>query len=576
MLKLKRYYFGLAATLHDSALAIVDPSGKPIFAEATERYTQCKRAFNFPPDDMLRIPELIREYCEPNAEIVVATSWSTTFLNQLSHLSGSDFLPLMSMPVDEASWPLPNPALLAIGLRNSISQAGLNLASSREIPNKVTIRRYDHHLTHAANAVYTSPFEECAVAVIDGYGESGSTCFYHYEQGRLRAIVASPSKQDVSLGHFYGRLCALCGFSPLKGEEWKVMGLAGYGKHDADIYKLLRPLIQVTDLALQLGCSETRQLRRLSKLRSLFREPKFSPLTAANLAFTGQQVFAEVMTELLNNLYKRGLSNNLALSGGCALNSSYNGLILQRTPFQNLHVPPAPGDDGNALGAAFLAFYEDQPRVKRKPRTQLPYLGSPLSRPTRARMVKFSGFRKLEHLPRRIHEHTAQLLAQGQIIGWIQGRAEFGPRALGNRSIVADPRPRDMKDKINRRVKFREEFRPFAPSILDENGAEYFVDYQTSPYMERTLLFRPEVRKKVPAVVHVDNTGRLQSLKRAWNPRYYDLVFSFYKLTGIPLILNTSFNIMGKPIIHSIEDALGVFLTTGLDALVIDDYLIQK
>ena len=282
------------------------------------------------------------------------------------------------------------------------------------------------------------------------------------------------------------------------------------------------------------------------------------------------------MNELLNNLYKRGLSNNLALSGGCALNSSYNGLILQQTPFRNLHVPSAPGDDGNALGAAFLAFYEDQPRAKRKPRTQLPYLGSPLSRPTRARMVKFSGFRKLEHLPRRIHERTAQLLAQGQIIGWIQGRAEFGPRALGNRSIVADPRPRDMKDKINRRVKFREEFRPFAPSILDENGAEYFVNYQTSPYMERTLLFRPEVRKKVPAVVHVDNSGRLQSLKRSWNPRYYDLVFSFYKLTGIPLILNTSFNIMGKPIIHSVEDALGVFLTTGLDALVIDDYLIQK
>jgi carbamoyltransferase len=191
-------------------------------------------------------------------------------------------------------------------------------------------------------------------------------------------------------------------------------------------------------------------------------------------------------------------------------------------------------------------------------------------------MVKFSGFKKLEYLPRRIHEQTAQLLAQGQIIGWIQGRAEFGPRALGNRSIVADPRPRDMKDKINRRVKFREEFRPFAPSILDENGAEYFVNYQTSPYMERTLLFRPEVRKKVPAVVHVDNSGRLQSLKRSWNPRYYDLVFSFYKLTGIPLILNTSFNIMGKPIIHSVEDALGVFLTTGLDALVIDDYLIQK
>ena len=396
---MKRYYFGLAATLHDSALAIVDPSGEPIFAEATERYTQCKRAFNFPPDDMLRIPELIREYCEPNAEIVVAISWSTPFLNQLSHLSGSDFLPMMSMPLDEVSWPLPNPALLAIGLRNSISQAGLNLASSLEIPNMVHVRRYDHHLTHAANAAYTSPFHECAVAVIDGYGEGTSTSFYYYKERTLTLIPRNTCHTDASLGEFYGRLCALCGFNPLKGEEWKVMGLAAYGKYDANIHKLLRPFIQVNDLNLQSGSSDTSQIRQLKKLRAMFGRPAMSTMSAANLARTGQKVFEDVMNELLSNLHRRNLSDNLALSGGCALNSSYNGLIVRRTPFKNLHVPSAPGDDGNALGAAFLAFYEDHPRKKRKAVTQVPFLGSTLSKATRNKMRKCSGFNKLEHLP---------------------------------------------------------------------------------------------------------------------------------------------------------------------------------
>jgi len=168
------------------------------------------------------------------------------------------------------------------------------------------------------------------------------------------------------------------------------------------------------------------------------------------------------------------------------------------------------------------------------------------------------------------------LLAGGKLVGWVQGRAEFGPRALGNRSILADPRPVDMKDRINTLVKFREEFRPFAPSILDEFGDEYFENYQVSPYMERTLTFKESVRQKIPAIVHVNRTGRLQSVRHEWNERFYDLIYAFYELTGVPLLLNTSFNIMGKPIMHSVEDAVGLFYTTGLDALAIEDYLIEK
>jgi carbamoyltransferase len=191
-------------------------------------------------------------------------------------------------------------------------------------------------------------------------------------------------------------------------------------------------------------------------------------------------------------------------------------------------------------------------------------------------MLRFGHLQNIRHLPGTFYQEAARLLAEGKLIGWVQGRAEFGPRALGNRSILADPRPADMKDRINALVKFREEFRPFAPSILHEHGDEYFEHYQESPYMQMTFTFRPEVREKVPAVVHVDNTGRVQSVRREWNERYYQLISEFYRLTGIPLILNTSFNVMGKPIMHTVEDALGIFLTTGLDALVIDDYLIEK
>jgi carbamoyltransferase len=168
------------------------------------------------------------------------------------------------------------------------------------------------------------------------------------------------------------------------------------------------------------------------------------------------------------------------------------------------------------------------------------------------------------------------LLSQGKIVGWVQGRAEFGPRALGNRSILADPRSHTIKDQINSRVKFREEFRPFAPSILHEFGHQYFEDYQESPYMERTLRFRRSVLERVPGVVHVDHTGRLQTVKKEWNERYYNLLDECYKLTGVPILSNTSFNIMGKPIIHTLEDAVAVFYTSGLDALVIDNLLIEK
>jgi carbamoyltransferase len=370
-------------------------------------------------------------------------------------------------------------------------------------------------------------------------------------------------------------VCEACGFSTTAGEEWKVMGLAAYGKFNPEIYALFREMISVEGLNIK-ATAENQQAVIKRKLEK-FRRKKTQPgITAADLAYAGQQVFEETLFAFLNNLYARGISENLVFGGGCALNSSANGKILDRTDFKRLYVFSAPADDGNAIGAALLAHREDHPEHPAPPLFQSPWLGSSMSRETLDHVRRFGGMRQTTLDDAAVPEKAASLLAQGKIIGWIQGRAEFGPRALGNRSILADARIPNIKDLINSRVKFREEFRPFAPSILHEYGPAYFENYQESPYMERTLKFREDVLHEVPGVVHEDLTGRLQTVKREWNQRYYDLIHAFHRLTGTPLIINTSFNVMGKPIAHTVEDVLAVFYTSGLDAVFVDDVLIEK
>ncbi|MGZ8243703.1 carbamoyltransferase C-terminal domain-containing protein, partial [Methylomagnum sp.] len=304
--------------------------------------------------------------------------------------------------------------------------------------------------------------------------------------------------------------------------------------------------------------------------------PDQAPEAAANLAHTGQRFFVETVNQLLTNLHGLGISDNLVLGGGCALNSVGNGQILAATPFKALHIPSAPADDGTALGAALLAYHADHPGQPVESDPLTPYLGSRVDDAAAARFAYYAGL-PVQHLPGgAIVPAAAALLAEGKIVGWVQDRAEFGPRALGNRSILADPRPADMGEKVNIEVKFRERFRPYAPAILHEYGPDYFEDYQESPYMDRTLSFRPAAQTKVPAVVHVDGTGRLQTVKQDWNPRFHALLTEFHRLTDVPVLLNTSFNVMGKPIVHSVEDAFGVFLGSGLDGLVIGDYLFTK
>lgn len=583
-----RYYLGLSASWHDPSLAIVNSAGEVVFAEASERYMQDKRAFNCPPDHLLRTRSLVKEYCEPDAELVAAITFSEQALrvlqlgvlgdmNRVVRAGGTKLGELLDSQYDHLYWPHPSAKAMRALTRNSLSQAALSLQSDRSLRNPVEVRRFDHHLTHAMYACRSSDFDAAVCAIVDGYGEWSSTSFFRYRDGAVERLRPRPSLHNVemhSLGLFYGMVCGMCGFDPMKGEEWKVMGLAPYGKVDPVLYKRLRGLIRIDGLRLVRAMPLAEERRVVESLWTLRRAPEIPPIESADIARTGHEVFCDMMRELLQNLYEIGGSRNLVLGGGCALNSSWNGRIVEETSFDRVHVPSAPGDDGNSIGAAWIAHAEDHPETQPARRVLSPFLGTGISAETRENLARFNGAARA--LPGTIVQETARLLAQGKIVGWMQGRAEFGPRALGNRSILADPRSPEMKDRINARVKFREEFRPFAPSILHEFGPQYFDNYQFSPYMERTLRFRPEVRDKVPAVVHDDGTGRLQSVTPVLCDKYCQLIKAFYDLTKIPMLLNTSFNIMGKPIIHSVEDAVGVFYTTGLDALVIDDLLIEK
>jgi carbamoyltransferase len=577
-----RNYIGLSSTFHDPAIAFVDSRGEVVFAEGLERYLQHKRAQQCVADNLYYIRELIGRHCEPGADLVVARTWSREHQKTLASLR-------MALTQKVLRRMLPDQLsnffdFFMESNKHSLAMAGRNIAMAtnhdftefmKKGSRKVAIidRHYDHHLTHAATGCYSSPFRDAACLIVDGLGESASYGYFAYEGGEVRRVGGKLKRSLASLGLFYGFISDACGFEMIHGEEWKLMGLAPYGELDPEVYDWLRPIMSVKRGQL---VPAKNYFGIISRLTQIARRKGQSAYEFRNLAYTGHLVFCEIFIELLDALYALHPHENLVVAGGCALNSAFMGKLAQKSNFKHVFVPSAPADDGNAIGAALLAYRDDHPRAALGGRTLSPYLGSELSPRKIDDLIRYGRFKSSLPAGKTVCQYTAELLAQGRIVGWVQGRAEFGPRALGNRSILADPRSEHVKDLLNARVKFREEFRPFAPSILAEFGPEYFEHYQDSPYMDKALAFHPHVRSKVPGVVHVDGTGRLQSVTRERNPRYHDLIRAFYDLTGVPILLNTSFNVMGKPIVHSVEDCLAVFLTSGIDVLVLGDHVFEK
>lgn len=577
---MKTYYIGLNSSYHDPALAVVGPNGEVLYAEATERILQYKRALNCEADSLSALPELLARYCPDAARIVVATDWRHNrpwyerIANALGLLRPQG---LNQLGFKRLRSPLSNRQIhhMMASNRHAIQRAGLNLAAivAETAPEcRIEFRSFHHHLSHAAFACRSSGFTEAACAVVDSYGENGSAAFFKYRDGRLESV--HESRGLGSLGLLYMKLTELCGFDWMQGEEWKVMGLAAYGSVDETVLTQLRSLLRTDGLSL-IHPADT-AMAALALLERLRRPPHRPPEEAANLACTGQHFFSEIMTELLTELRSRSGSDRLCLAGGCALNSSYNGTIRETTGFTSLYVPPAPADDGAALGAAWLAFAQDEGELPPAASEQSAYLGSSLDTSAIRRLECNAGGLIVRRPGEDLFNETAAMIAEGKLVGWIQGRAEFGPRALGNRSILADPRDPRMADRLNAKIKLREQFRPFAPAILHEFGTEFFQDYRDTPYMECALRYRPEITRRVPAVVHRDGTGRLQSVTAERNPRFHALLQAFHRRTGIPILLNTSYNVMGKPMAHSVEDAIGLFMTCGLDVLVLNETLLIK
>ena len=437
---------------------------------------------------------------------------------------------------------------------------------------KKGFKRIDHHYAHALSTYPVSGFDEATVVVIDGRGAWEATSIWHGKGGKLqlKEMIRWPN----SLGLFYAEFTAWLGFQRFE-DEWKVMGLAPYGGPGID----LKSFINVSNGQYSVN-SRLLLERRNGNNHPFGIEQELGPARKSDepiadrhrdVAWAVQDACERAEIALIARAVALTGSRNLCLAGGVALNSKANGLFLSRELVDHIFIQPAASDDGVAIGAALAAPVSAGLCCATMTDA---YLG-PQSSPEEIESVLRTYKLKYEQLDKP-SETAADLLANGQLIGWYQGREEFGPRALGNRSILADPRDVRNRDRVNNAVKFREEWRPFAPSVLEEAGGSFFESYHTTPFMTLTFQVRSEKKAAIAAAVHIDGSARVQSVTREQNERYYDLIKSFGAKTGVPAVLNTSFNLKGETIVNSPFDAIRTFYTSGLDALIIDRYLICK
>jgi len=441
----------------------------------------------------------------------------------------------------------------------------------------------NHYDSHVGNAFYLSPHEEAAIVVLDGRAERQTSLLARGSGAKVERL--SEVRFPHSLGLFYGAITQFVGFRP-DSDEWKVMALASYAQGDNEFYEPMSRLVRVHedgtfDLALDFfefyNFFDGRMYS--DKFVKLFGAPrrKSDPLDGRHERLAGamQRVFEESVTKVLTALHRRTGLDNLVATGGCFMNSVYNGKITEKTPFKQAFITSCPDDSGTAIGAAL--WLHAQRTGKRSEPERHNYWGPEYSDAACLDVATRFRIPNVE-VCQDVAGRAAQDLVDGKIIGWFQGRMEFGQRALGNRSILLDPRRKDGKDVVNAAIKFREAFRPFAPAILAEHVAEWFECEPGTlvPFMEKVLMFRPEKRELVPAVVHSDGSGRLQTVDADSSIRYRQLIQQFERLTGVPIVLNTSFNLNGEPVVCSPDDALRTFYTCALDVLYLGNVRISK
>jgi carbamoyltransferase len=451
---------------------------------------------------------------------------------------------------------------------------------------KVRLVYLNHHECHAANGFYLSPFERADFLTIDGHGEQ-DTCLMGIGEGtriESRASVRYPH----SLGLFYGTFTDFLGFTP-DVDEWKAMALSSFSEKPNDYDKMLRELVRLTDTGFELDLSyfdyytfDRRPHFFSQKLVDLIGPPRKreDAITERHYEIAGamQRVFVEAARHMLTVARQTGGgSGNIVLSGGAAMNCVFNGLMDTWDIYRDSSISSAPDDSGVSVGAALLAYYRLSPNPCRTVSELKHNFWGP-SFTDQAIKDTLNRFKIGAAQPADLTGEVAKALAEGQLVGWFQGAMEFGHRALGNRSILADPRDASTKDRVNSAVKYRESFRPFAPAVLAERAEELF-DLRSGRkvrFMERVAYVKPQWRNRLAAVTHVDNTARLQTVERAVNPLFYSLVEAFGRRTGVPVLLNTSFNLNGEPIVCTPEHAIRTFFSCGLDLLVLGPYVVRK
>jgi len=434
----------------------------------------------------------------------------------------------------------------------------------------------EHHRSHAASAYYPSPFEKAAVLTIDGVGEWKTNQMFLGKSGQLDAI--KHMEFPNSLGLLYSTITAFLGFM-VNNDEYKVMGLASYG--EPKYRDEFENFIQINeDGSYKLNkkyFAFTYQKKMWSrKMENLLGEPRDREKEDIrqrhkDIAATLQEITEDIILKQINHLYDITETKNICMAGGVALNSVANGKIRKNMPFENIWVQPAAGDDGGAMGAAMDRAENKNFNIKNA------YLG-PSYNKERVREVLNENNAEYRSLSReKLLESASERLADGEIMGLYKGRLEWGPRALGNRSILADPRKEEMRDKINRKVKFREKFRPFAPTVLQEHASDYFDIEGESPYMLFVFDTKEYKKDNLSATTHVDGTSRVQTLEREQNPFYYDLIEKFYQKTGVPVLLNTSFNLKGMPIVNTPEQAYDkCFKQSDIDCILTRNFIIEN
>jgi carbamoyltransferase len=572
------YTLGINAAFHDPAACLVE-DGRVLAAAEEERFTHVKHGKRPIPFSTYELPFHAIDYCLWEAGIELAG---------VDHIAYSyDPFPLLGRRCQDATLTLPlEPSAHARGadwdsvwdplFLASIVNAPRHLAGG--VPHHLQARfrgvRWDgpyrwhfvvHHLAHAASAFHCSPFGEAAILTLDGRGEKATTT---YSVGRGQDIeLLAQVQMPHSLGILYEEVTAYLGFLH-SSDEYKVMALASFGK--PRFVDDFRQIVQLRSRG-QYTIEEPNLVERFGPAR-----PRGGPLEQRHydIAHSLQVVLEDMVLELAHWLHEAsGGLPNLCLAGGVALNCVMNARLRDRGPFQQIWVQPAAGDAGTALGAAVWIDTQERKSSWRDYQMEHAFLGPAYSDQEIEQFLVWSKlpYRRLKN----IAEETADLLVEDKVIGWFQGRMEFGPRALGARSILASPLHASMQGRLND-IKDREDFRPVAPVVLEEEALRWFTGARVSPFMLFVFDVPEDKAERIPAVRHVDGTARIQTINRSQNPVYYDLLKAFHARTGVPVLVNTSFNTRGEPIVCSPRDAVECFWTSPLDALVIGSYLLEK